>query len=813
MKRKNLIIPWLSLSCILVGMLLGFNSAFECGIYIEKHLLSICSISGVVVFLVLYLRTNYAVIFTLSAIAGMGLFALTRIEWLQGDFQSVIYFINQKSIEYNDKVFTPFEGIRGDMDENLFLFMIGALFAVFIAFFVFQLRNCWYGMLPVYAVFCIDMAVGKTPDKASIVFLIAGISLAMAWVSRQEHGGRRFFAYRRTKRQRPAWTYAILCVVLSAGLVSAWQYGNRTEEFVLKDANQYLLRQHELERRVKRSAEDIVQYIRAQTGLDSDGNLSNSEPRYTNKAVMTLTSTRQPKASLYLRGFVGGTYENGKWKECDTKSFQKIMSTEEEVEGVLNVGYSTFENSINLAYIPSKNRIKIEHTGIGKNSKFAYLPYFSDSASVSNDTSQKCITLDGENGIRKKQNEYSVNCFDIAERDLQATGFYWAIGEDVMKQIMQQERMKVEGISPGWDMPDQKVGQYFDYVREKYIGIPGTGLTKLKRLAKSIPVYRDADLTEETAETVRRILAQQAVYDKKLEPVPDGKDYVEYFLFEQQKGFCEHFATAGTLMLRARNVPARYAAGYKVTPDRFKKNEDGTYTATVLDSDAHAWTEVFNACYGWYPEEMTPGEGANSRRQDTASNPEKTIAPVMQGQKEDEVKKPKETVTLTPVPTNHPQDNGRGKGGQVFQRGNPVFPVLAAIILIVLMLTSYVAYQHHLQKKYREEMRKQKEDINAAIRIRTELFLYLLRKCGKRKLLQKNEAEWFVSLAEEYKEVEEVVWQQLKAILQEAEFSNESVSIEKYNFFFDAVAKAEKLIVSKLSWGKRGFLRIIGFSE
>ena len=57
------------------------------------------------------------------------------------------------------------------------------------------------------------------------------------------------------------------------------------------------------------------------------------------------------------------------------------------------------------------------------------------------------------------------------------------------------------------------------------------------------------------------------------------------------------------------------------------------------------------------------------------------------------------------------------------------------------------------------------------------------------------------------------MWQQLKAILQEAEFSNESVSIEKYNFFFDAVAKAEKLIVSKLSWGKRGFLRIIGFSE
>jgi len=778
----------------------------------ERHLLSICIIAGVVLFLVLYLRTNYAVIFTLSAIAGMGIFALTRIEWLQRDFQSVIYYVNKKSIAYNNRLFTPFEGIRGDMDENLFLLITGALFAVFISFFVFRIHNCWYGMLPVYAVLCIGMAVGKTPDKASIAFLIAGISLAMAWVSRQEHGGRRSFTYRRTKRQRPAWTYVILCAVLSAGLVSAWQYGSRREELVLKDANKYLLRQHEMERRVKRSVEDIVQYIRAKTGLDSDGNLSNSEPRYTNKAVMTITSVRQPKTSLYLRGFVGGTYENGKWKECDTKSFQKIMSTKEEVEAVLNVGYRAFENGINLEYIPSKNRIKIEHTGAGKNSKYAYLPYFSDSTGVSNDTSKQCITLDGENGIRKKQNEYFVNCYDIAERDLDGTGFYWAVGKDVMENILEEGQMREEGISFGWDMSDRKVEQYFDYVREKYIEIPETGLTGLKMLAESLPFYSDMILREE-AEGVRRILAQQAVYDKKLDPVPDGKDYVEYFLFEQKKGFCEHFATAGTLMLRVRNVPARYATGYKVTPDRFKKNEDGTYTATVLDSDAHAWTEVFNTCYGWYPEEMTPGEGANSRRQDIASAPEKTIAPAMQGQKKEEVKKPKETVTPTPVPTKQPQDTGKGKNGTIFQGGNPIFPVLAAVIFSAFILISYVVYQHHLQKKYREQMRRQKEDKNAAIRIRTELFLYLLKKCGKRNLLEKNEAEWFVSLAEEYKEVEEEVWQQLKAILQEAEFSNESVSLEKYDFFFDTVAKAEKLIVSKLSLGKRGFLRLIGFSE
>ncbi len=803
-----MIIPWLSLSCILMGMLLSFNSAFECGIYAKKHLLSICIISGVVLFLVLYLRTNYAVIFTLSAIAGMGLFALTRIEWLQRDFQSVIYYINKKSIAYNNKVFVPLEGIQGDMDENLFLFMVGALFAVFIAFFVYRIHNCWYGMLPVYAVLCIDMAVGKTPDKVSVAFLIVGISLAMAWVSRQENGGRRFFVYRKTKRQGLAWTYVILCALLTVGLVSAWQYGNRREEVILKDASKYLRRQHEMERQVKRSVENIVQYIRARNGLDSDGNLSNSEPRYLNKTVMTITSSKQPKTSLYLRGFVGGAYENGKWRECDAESFREIMPTEEDVEGVLNVGYRAFENGVNLDYIPSEDRIKIEHTGVGKNSKFAYLPYFSDTTSVSNDTSQKCITLDGENGIRKNQNEYFVNCFDISERELYETGFYWAVGEDVMKRFMEQGKMFKEG-SLGWGVSDRKVERYFDYVREKYMGVPKVGLAELKRLVDSMPIYIDMDLAE-MAERVRRLLASQAVYDKKLEPVPAGKDYVEYFLFEQQRGFCEHFATAGTLILRMRNVPARYAAGYRVTPDQFKKNKDGTYTAIVLDSDAHAWTEIFNVCYGWYPEEMTPGEGANARRQDTDLNPEKTIEPAIRNQEGEAGKRPKETVVPTLVPTKRSQNNGNGKGGQRFQGGNPIFFV---IVLVILILISYVVYQRHLQKIYREALEKQKEDKNAAIRIRAELFIHLLKKCGKKRLLRKNEAEWFEALAEEYSEVEEEVWQRLKGILQEAEFSNESVSAEKYHFFFDTVAEAERLIVNKLSWGKRGFLRVIGCKE
>lgn len=802
MKKKNMVIPWLSLSCILMGMLLSFNSVFECNMYTEKHVLPILFISGIVLFLVLYLRANYAVIFTLSAIAGMGIFALTKIERLQQDFLSVVYYVNNKSMAYNNKVFTPFEGIRGDMDENLFLLMVGVLFAIFIVFFSFRLYNCWYGMLPVYAVVCLGMAVGKTPDKAAVAFLVVGISMAMAWVSRQERGGRRSFLYKKAKRQRPVWTYAILCGVLSAGLMAAWQCGQRTEEYVLKDAKEYLERQHEMERQVKHSVETVVQYIRAKSGFDSDGTLSNAEPRYTNKAVIKLTSSVKPNTTLYLRGFVGGEYENGKWKECDTESFREIMSEKGEEGAVFDVGYRFFEKWSYYADSKKVNRIKMEQTGAGKNSKYAYLPYFSNIYSVSNDTSEECIVLDGENGIRKIKDEYYVNYYDVGKKEMRESGAYWMDAEGDLVTAWKND---------GWPLSDRKVARYSDYVEKSYGSLPETGLPRLRALAESLLLYDDKN---DKVEGVQEFLARQAVYDKKLDPVPAGKDYAEYFLFDQQRGFCEHFATAGTLLLRAYHIPARYAAGYKVTPDQFQKNDDGSYTAIVLDSDAHAWTEVFNAYFGWYPVEMTPGQGQSFQRENGESLPQQTLSPVRQdGEEEKQVKKPEETVTPTPKPAKQPKNNSGGKSGQAFHGRVLFLVIILFIILLILIPTGYVFHQRYLQSKYRKMLEEQKENKNAAIRIRTELFLLFLKKCGKRRLLQKNEAEWFAFLAEEYKEMGEEIWQQLKMILQEAEFSNQNISQEKYDFFFGSMAKTERLILSKLSWIRRGFMRIIGYIE
>ena len=56
-------------------------------------------------------------------------------------------------------------------------------------------------------------------------------------------------------------------------------------------------------------------------------------------------------------------------------------------------------------------------------------------------------------------------------------------------------------------------------------------------------------------------LWELAVYDTEPGATPAGKDFVEYFLFENRKGFCVHFASAGTLLFRLAGKEARYAEG------------------------------------------------------------------------------------------------------------------------------------------------------------------------------------------------------------------------------------------------------------
>jgi transglutaminase-like putative cysteine protease len=73
-----------------------------------------------------------------------------------------------------------------------------------------------------------------------------------------------------------------------------------------------------------------------------------------------------------------------------------------------------------------------------------------------------------------------------------------------------------------------------------------------------------------------------------------GRHAVDEFWLDGRAGFCEHFATAFVVVMRALDVPARVVTGYQGADPQL---QDGWMI--VRNSHAHAWAEVWVAGRGW----------------------------------------------------------------------------------------------------------------------------------------------------------------------------------------------------------------------
>lgn len=123
-------------------------------------------------------------------------------------------------------------------------------------------------------------------------------------------------------------------------------------------------------------------------------------------------------------------------------------------------------------------------------------------------------------------------------------------------------------------------------------------------------VYRlGTTLTEGQANRYDAVLAvmgyleKHYIYSLDTESPPDGKDFVDYFLFGQKQGYCDHFSTAMTVLLRSGGIPARWVKGF--APGTPVSEDDNRINVSY--ADAHAWVEVYFPGEGWISFDPTPG--------------------------------------------------------------------------------------------------------------------------------------------------------------------------------------------------------------
>lgn len=141
---------------------------------------------------------------------------------------------------------------------------------------------------------------------------------------------------------------------------------------------------------------------------------------------------------------------------------------------------------------------------------------------------------------------------------------------------------------------------YPEWVVRTYLQLPDDLPQRVRDLAAEITAGQDNAYDQVSA--IEAYL-RKIKYDEQIPAPPPGVDGVDWFLFEEQAGYCDYYASALVVMARTLGIPARIAAGYSLGDyDR----EIGAYRQR--EYDAHSWPEVFFPEYGWVEFEPTAAD-------------------------------------------------------------------------------------------------------------------------------------------------------------------------------------------------------------
>ncbi len=91
-------------------------------------------------------------------------------------------------------------------------------------------------------------------------------------------------------------------------------------------------------------------------------------------------------------------------------------------------------------------------------------------------------------------------------------------------------------------------------------------------------------------------------YSYTLQPPLLKNNSLDQFFFDTQAGFCVHYASAFTLLMRASGIPARIVTGYlggEYNDVASAKQDKTKGHLSVYQYDAHAWSEIWVEGKGW----------------------------------------------------------------------------------------------------------------------------------------------------------------------------------------------------------------------
>lgn len=464
-----------------------------------------------------------------------------------------------------------------------YAFVFAVLMIVFLSCMLYQkFKKIWILLIVPVILLILELGIGYAPKWLGIACLIALICFSIARITELDNSnGKRVLI--------------VIFVVILISSTAGYFVGKATikKSYVFKEFQNRL--------------EVAIRELNFVTNF-SNGKVDNHTPKYTGEEMFRVTSDTPVESNLYLKDFTAYKFVDNQW-------YSDVVSFEEDCQ---KAGYDpeVIRESLNNAIYDEKLKqtkkahYSIEYTGCKSTS--AFFPYYSK-------VKDEDISKRGDSIYKKGFWDKNIFCDSFANNSY-LFGVYLNIDTwELMNESLASDEMKWYS-SYAQKYADEIEADYLDDSFEDFIH------NNLDYL-----IYTDGFSSIDFKEPVYSYVAalylstyfsQNYKYSLNLDETQYNT--MDYFLNKSKKGYCVHFATTGVMFLRRLGIPARYASGYVVKEKDFKKNPDETFTASVKDSNAHAWVEIYLENIGWVPIEVTPGFDAYEEAEDESSTTSET---------------------------------------------------------------------------------------------------------------------------------------------------------------------------------------------
>lgn len=458
----------------------------------------------------------------------------------------------------------------GDVDAIFFFFIVALSFilAYTSAWLVYRTRAPWLMVVANAVVLLINLSnVSDGYSIFLIVFLIASLLLLL-----------RFNLYesmRRWKRQGLRYAEDLGWDVMQAGalisigiLIFSWilpgSYISPTiSQFWSLNSNPWMQIQNTWDRVISVSGGSNP----ANRGNFRDSLSLGGNPNLTNEVVFNVQFANSQDNTQYLTSLSYDTYNGSAWTvgPVDTgaiKANQAFSSGADMTHAVVQ--------KISVVNPPGEQS--------------PYLLGASDIVSINlpakvqtNQASSK-IDWQGQNGYLVAGQSYAVTS-NVSSAD---------------EQTLRSVPMPADAphFPAGYEGSSVPVTYYYPAVVDTYTQLPKLD-PRIAALAKSLT--RGKTTMYDKVVALESYLRSNYSYNVNIHR-PSNEEGVAWFLFDNPNhdGFCNYFSSAMTVMARSLGIPARVAVGYT----------HGTYDAKhkeniIRGTDAHSWTQVYFAGYGW----------------------------------------------------------------------------------------------------------------------------------------------------------------------------------------------------------------------